>query len=76
MLRQLDLTPDQFRALKNVENLPDEFLVNDELCGLMLGGISKWTVARTNPVPKVQISARKSGRRLGDIRRKIRGVAA
>jgi hypothetical protein len=73
MRRQLErLTPENLELLEKVKRLPDEFIVSDELCGLLLGGMSRWTVDRTNPVPAIQLSARKRGRRLGDIR-KIRG---
>lgn len=69
MRRQLErLTPEKLELLEKVKSLPDEFIVSDEVCGLMLGGMSRWTVARTNPVPPIQLSARKRGRRLGDIR--------
>jgi hypothetical protein len=73
MRRQLErLTPEKLELLEKVKSLPDEFIVSDEVCGLLLGGMSRWTVERTNPVPPIQLSARKRGRRLGDIR-KIRG---
>jgi hypothetical protein len=73
MRRQLErLTPEKLELLEKVKSLPDEFIVSDEVCGLLLGGMSRWTVDRTNPVPPIQLSARKRGRRLGDIR-KIRG---
>jgi hypothetical protein len=73
MRRQLErLTPEKLELLEKVKSLPDEFIVSDEVCGLLLGGMSRWTVDRTNPVPPIQLSARKRGRRLGDIR-KFRG---
>ncbi len=73
MRKQLErLTPEKIEMLEKVKNLPDEFIVSDEVCGLLLGGMSRWTVDRTNPVPRYQLSARKRGRRLGDIR-KLRG---
>jgi hypothetical protein len=69
MHKQLErLTPENLELLEKVKGLPDEFIVNDEVCGLLLG-MSRWTVDRTNPVPPIQLSARKRGRRLGDIRK-------
>jgi hypothetical protein len=70
------LTPAKLELLEKVKSLPDECLVDDELCGLLLGGMSRWTVTRNNPVPAIQLSARKRGRRLGDIRKLIRGELA
>jgi hypothetical protein len=73
MCKQLErLTPEKIEMIEKVKSLPDEFIVSDEVCGLLLGGMSRWTVERTNPVPPIQLSARKRGRRLGDIR-KLRG---
>ena len=59
MRRQLErLTPEKLELLEKVKSLPDEFIVSDEVCGLLLGGMSRWTVERTNPVPPIQLSAR------------------
>jgi hypothetical protein len=33
-----------------------------------------WTLRRENPVPARQISERKRGRRVGDLRAKVRGI--
>jgi hypothetical protein len=70
------LTSEQIEMLEKVKNLPDEFIVSDEVCGLLLGGMSRWTVDRTNPVPPIQLSTRTRGRRLGDIRKLTRGELA
>ena len=73
MCKQLErLTPQKIEMIEKIKSLPDEFIVSDEVGGLLLGGMSRWTVERTNPVPPIELSARKRGRRLGDIR-KLRG---
>ncbi len=73
MLKQL--TPEQIELIKKAEDLPDNYIVRDPIAAPMLG-VSVWTLRRTNPVPKIQLSERCSGRRLGDIRRKQRGELA
>jgi hypothetical protein len=66
------MTSEQIEQLKRFENLPDDCIVRDPVAALLFG-VSVWTLRRTNPVRKVQLSARCYGRRVGDIRRKLRG---
>jgi hypothetical protein len=66
------MTTEQLEQLKRFEVLPDDCIVDESLSALILG-ISVWTLRRNNPVPRIQSSARRFGRRAGDIRRKIRG---
>jgi hypothetical protein len=66
------MTNEQIEQLKRSEALPDDCVIDDLLASLILG-MSIWTLRRNNPVSPVQLSARKRGRRLGDIRKAIRG---
>ena len=56
----------------NFDQLPDDAILNDYAAARILG-VSVWTLRRTAPVPKRQISERRYGRRVGDIRAKVRG---
>jgi hypothetical protein len=53
-------------------SLPDDTLARDPESAAILS-ISVWTLQRTNPVPERKISARVRGRRVGDLRRLMRG---
>jgi hypothetical protein len=70
-----DMTNEQIEELKRFELLPDDCIVDDYLAALLFN-TSVWTFRRRNPVPKIQLSARSFGRRVGDLRRKLRGEAA
>ncbi len=67
------MTDEQLEQLKRFEHLPDDCVVGDPLAALLFN-MSVWTLRRTNPVPRIQLSARCVGRRAGDIRRKLRGA--
>jgi hypothetical protein len=54
------------------DQLPDDAIVNDRVAAIILD-VSVWTLRRAAPVPKRQISERRYGRRVGDIRAKVRG---
>jgi hypothetical protein len=54
------------------DRLPDDAIVPDPVSAAILG-MSSWTLNRTNPVPKRQISERIGGRRAGDLRALARG---
>jgi hypothetical protein len=69
------MTNEQIEQLKRSEGLPDDCVIDDPLAALMLG-MSIWTLRRNNPAPPVRLSARKRGRRLGNIRKLIRGELA
>ncbi len=62
-------------ALQTFPTLPDDCVVRDPIAAKLFS-TSVWTLRRTNPVPRIQISARCYGRRAGDIRRKLRGEPA
>jgi hypothetical protein len=50
-----------------VDKLPDAAIIPDEAAARLMG-ISVWTLRRNNPVPAINISPRRRGRRLGAIR--------
>jgi hypothetical protein len=56
-------------------SLPDDAIIIDPAAAILLG-ISIWTLRRNNPVPPVQITPSRRGRRAGDIRTLVRGGAA
>jgi hypothetical protein len=58
--------------LENFDLLPDDAIVPDAQAAKLLS-ISPWTLKRTNPVPPVQVSERRRGRRVGNLRNLIRG---
>ncbi len=59
-------------ALANYDRLPDDALVPDPVAASLLS-ISLSTLKKKNPVPARQISERRHGRRVGDLRALIRG---
>jgi hypothetical protein len=59
--------------ISQFDRLPDDSVVNDRAAAMILG-VSVWTLRRANPVPKRQISERRYGRRVGDLRAKVRGT--
>jgi hypothetical protein len=69
------MTNEQLEQLKQFDVLPDDCVVGDPLAALLFN-MSVWTLRRTNPVPRIQLSERRIGRRAGDIRRKLRGEQA
>ena len=54
------------------DSLPNDALVPDRVAAAILS-ISIWTLRRENPVPTRQISERRRGRRVGDLRNFVRG---
>ncbi|WP_407194385.1 hypothetical protein [Bradyrhizobium sp. STM 3566] len=66
------MTPEQIEKINRTAALPDDCVIDDPLAALMLN-MSVWTLRRNNPVPAVQLTTRKRGRRLGNIRQRIRG---
>jgi hypothetical protein len=56
------------------DSLPNDALVSDRVAAAILS-ISVWTLRRENPIPSRQISERRRGRRVGDIRSLVRGEA-
>jgi hypothetical protein len=69
----LPMSPTLRQKLAEYDALPDDALVADSVAATILD-ISIWTLRRTNPVPARQISERKRGRRVGDLRAKVRGT--
>lgn len=61
-------TEKSYALIARVGQLPDEAIMPDSVAAMLLG-ISIWTLRRENPVPAVQVTPRRRGRRLGDIRR-------
>jgi hypothetical protein len=56
------------------DTLPQDAIVSDAVAAEILS-ISIWTLRRENPVPRREISERRFGRRVGDLRAKVRGEA-
>lgn len=56
------------------DTLPQDAIVSDAVAAEILS-ISIWTLRRDNPVPRREISERRFGRRVGDLRAKVRGEA-
>lgn len=57
---------------KRFGDLPDDAILPDPAAAIILG-ISIWTLKRRDPVRRIMISPRRSGRRAGDIRALARG---
>ena len=69
------MSPDQLAKLAAFDTLPNDAIVDDTVAATILG-ISVWTLRRSAPVPARQISERRRGRRVGDLRAKVRGHEA
>jgi hypothetical protein len=67
------MSPTMREKLAEYDFLPDDALVSAAVAAIILS-ISVWTLRRENPVPARQISERKRGRRVGDLRAKVRGA--
>ena len=68
------MPPDRLAQLAQFESLPNDAIVADRVAAAILA-ISVWTLRRENPVPPRQISERRRGRRVGDLRAIVRGTA-
>jgi hypothetical protein len=66
------LSPDHQAIFDQFDRLSNDQVVPDPVSAAVLG-ISTWTLNRTNPVRKRQISQRRGGRRVGDLRALVRG---
>jgi hypothetical protein len=60
-------------ALAQFDSLPNDAIVPDRVAAALLS-ISVWTLRRENPVPARQITERRRGRRVGDLRNKVNGI--
>jgi hypothetical protein len=67
------MSPTLREQLAEYDVLPDDAIVSDTVAAKILS-ISVWTLRRENPVPARQISERRRGRRVGDLRAKVRGT--
>ena len=61
-------------AVSQFDKMSDDAIIGDHAAAMILG-VSVWTLRRVDPVPRRQISERRYGRRVGDIRAKVRGNA-
>jgi hypothetical protein len=59
----------------NADKLPDAAILPDQAAAKLMG-ISIWTLRRNNPVPPIKTSMRRTGRRLGAIRKLSAAPAA
>ncbi|MGH6672346.1 MAG: hypothetical protein ACRECV_10295 [Xanthobacteraceae bacterium] len=67
------MSPTLKEQFADYDKLPDDAIVPDPVAAKILA-ISIWTLRRNNPVPARQISERRRGRRVGDLRAKVRGI--
>ena len=68
----MPLTKRKRPELAYFDSLPNDAIVTDRVAAAILS-ISVWTLRRENPVPTRQISERRRGRRVGDLRALVRG---
>ncbi|MBO0755439.1 MAG: hypothetical protein J2P54_06230 [Bradyrhizobiaceae bacterium] len=59
---------DYAAIVEGADELPDAAIIPDPAAAMLMG-ISIWTLRRRNPVPPIQITPFRRGRRMGDIRR-------
>jgi len=59
--------------LENFDRLPDDALADVKMTAAVFG-YSEWTLRRDPPIIRRQISARRFGYRVGDIRALVRGT--
>ena len=69
------MSPVPVTELAQFDSLPNDAIVPDRVAAAILS-ISIWTLRRENPVPARQITERRGGRRVGDLRNKVRGAKA
>ena len=62
------------KLLENFDRLPDDAIAGSKLTAAILD-YSEWTLRRDPPIPRKQVSARRIGYRVGDIRAFVRGSA-
>lgn len=63
---------DHSKIVQQFDSLPNDSIVSDAVAARVLN-VSERTVRRGLPISQVQITARKKGRRVGDLRALIRG---
>lgn len=64
---------DVSQAVRDFDQLSDDQIVSDRVAAKVLG-ISLSSLLRSNPVPQVKLSARRRGRRTGDLRDFVRAA--
>jgi hypothetical protein len=69
------MTPDLTKKLEAFDTLPNDSVVADPVAAAVLN-ISLRTLRRNDPVRSIKLSARRIGRRVGDIRALLQGQPA
>jgi len=65
---------DTLKAASQFDQLPDDAIVTAKTAEIILGGtLTEQTLRRSPPIPRRQISQRRYGFRVGDLRALIRG---
>jgi hypothetical protein len=60
--------------VRNFDALPDDAVVSTKVTEILLN-TSEWTLRRNPPLRRVQISQKRFGHRVGDIRALVRGAS-
>jgi hypothetical protein len=60
--------------IRHFDELPDDAVVPLQVSRLMRGGVSEWTDRRNPKIKTIDLSAKRKGHRVGDIRAHNRGV--
>jgi hypothetical protein len=64
----------EIERIKHFDTLPDDAVVSSKITAIMLDE-SERTLRRQPPIKRIQLSARRVGFRVGDIRALVRGTA-
>jgi hypothetical protein len=65
---------DTFKAASQFDQLPDDAIVTAKTAVVILGGtLTEQTLRRNPPITRRQVSQRRYGFRVGDLRKLIRG---
>jgi hypothetical protein len=68
---------DTLKAASQIDKLPDDAIVTTATAALILGGtLTEQTLRRNPPIKRRQVSQRRYGFRVGDLRALIRGEIA
>jgi hypothetical protein len=74
-MRSQAMSPDLTKKLQAFDTLPNDSVVADPVAAAVLN-ISLRTLRRNDPVRSIKLSARRIGRRVGDIRALLQGQPA
>jgi hypothetical protein len=66
------MSPDLTKKIEAFDTLPNDSVVADPVAAAVLN-ISLRTLRRNDPVRSIKLSARRIGRRVGDIRKMLKG---